>query len=88
MYLSGGHLCFYRSTFGLSKNFKIAWTDVVQLVQKGSDKILFLYKKKTDWKEEQDDISFSGFSNRDQTYKYIFKLWKSAKGEESESEVD
>lgn len=61
---------------------------MLEMTQKGSDKILFLYKKRTEGKEEKDDISFSGYSNRDQTYKYMLKLWKSARGEESESEVD
>lgn len=44
------------------------------------------YNKREDGKVEKEELVFSGFTSRDQSSKYITKLWHSAKGIDSESE--
>lgn len=44
------------------------------------------YNKVEDNKSEKEELVFSGFTSRDTTSKYLIKLWKRAKGLESDSE--
>lgn len=88
MYISQIHLCFYKSTFGLSTKLKISWLDITEIVNKDSSKVVIKYNKTNDGKLEKEELVFSGFGNRDQSSKYIIKLWRSAKGIESDSEAD
>jgi hypothetical protein len=79
-------LCFYRSTFGFQTKLKIPWLEIIDISNKDTSKIMIRYNKKEDGKVEKEELVFSGFTSRDQSSKYITKLWQRAKGIDSESE--
>lgn len=79
-------MCFYRSTFGFQTKLKIPWLEILDISNKDTSKIMIRYNKKEDGKIEKEDLVFSGFTSRDQSSKYITKLWQRAKGIDSESE--
>jgi len=91
MYLTTNYMCFFSSLLGITKKMVNEWADITKLEKQGSTSIKvfkFVTTKKGEKKEETN--TFSGFSDRDTSYKYIVRLWSNSSpyAKDTDSEDD
>ena len=68
LYLTSGHICYFSSLLGITKNIVISWDNIKGLSgdQKQGIKV---------HKDNGDSVLFSGFGDRDTSLKFIKRLW-------------
>ena len=68
LYLTSGHMCYFSSLLGITKKLVISWPNIKNLEKEQKQGIRV-------HKDNGESILFTGFSDRDTSYKFIKRLW-------------
>jgi len=76
LYLTTNNMCFFSSIMGITKKLIFPWTVITSIEKHSSNSIkVKRLREITGEKNKEDVTTFSGFSDRDTSYKYIHRLW-------------
>lgn len=68
LYLTSGHMCYFSSLLGITKKIVIGWQNIKALSKDQKNGIRV-------HKDTGDSVLFTGFQQRDTSYKFIKRLW-------------
>ena len=68
LYLTSGHMCYFSSLLGMTKNIVISW-DTIKSLDKDTKQGIRVHK------DNGESVVFSGFADRDTSLKFIKRLW-------------
>jgi hypothetical protein len=76
MYLTTTNMCFYSSILGRTKKLIFPWKEISK-IEKDSSKAIKVTREspKQEGAKSNTVTTFSSFSDRDTSFKYIHKLW-------------
>ncbi len=81
IYLTSGHMCYYTSLLGITKKLVISWQNITKLEKEKKDGIRV-------HKENAEQVTFTGFTSRDTSLKFIKRLWSSQSSHADDDESD
>ena len=68
LYLTSGHICYFSSLLGITKNIVLAWDNIKGLSADKKQGIRL-------HKDNGESVLFEGFADRDTTLRFIKRLW-------------
>jgi hypothetical protein len=75
LYLTTNNMCFFSSIMGITKKLIFPWSVISCIEKHSSNSIKVKRIREMNNKKTEDVTTFSGFSDRDTSYKYIYRLW-------------
>ena len=74
LYLTTNYTCFFSSVMGFSTKIILPWFEITKLTKHGSSGIKY-HSEIIESNGKNKAVVFTGFSERDTSFKYIHRLW-------------